>query len=63
MASARGFLSSGMAALSSEGTVPVLSEEWMIVVIRGHEEGKQALIKTEGRGSSQHVVGFISWPG
>lgn len=39
------------ATLKEAGTVPEVSEEWIMADIRGRREGRQALTRTVGRGS------------
>lgn len=46
------------AALRDEGTTPVDSEERMMEVIRGATEGRQALTRMMGRGSTWQVDDF-----
>ena len=52
--SAPGFFSIGViaAVLKDAGTVPDAREEWMMAEMRGIREGRQALTRTVGRGSS-----------
>ena len=40
------------AVLKSGGTIPVVSEEWIMAVMRGSREERQDLTKVVGRGSS-----------
>ena len=37
------------AVLKSGGTIKVESEEWMMAVVRGSREGRQAFTRTMGR--------------
>ena len=55
-----GFFSIGDTAadLRDEGTEPEDREEWMMAVIRGSREGREAITREEGRGSSWQVDGF-----
>lgn len=48
------FLTVGViaATLKSDGTVPVLSEEWITAEMMGRREGRQDLTRVVGRGSS-----------
>ena len=52
--SAPGFFRIGVmaAVLKDVGTVPVVREEWMIAEMRGIREGREALTRCVGRGSS-----------
>lgn len=52
--SAPGFVSIGViaAVLKDVGTVTVVREEWMMAEMRGTREGREALTRTVGRGSS-----------
>ena len=57
-----GFFSIGLTAadLKSAGTIPVDSEEWMMVDMRGNRQGRQDLTRTVGKGSSWQVDGLDS---
>ena len=57
---APGFLIIGVTAavLKANGTSLVLREEWIMAVMRGASEGRQALTRTLGRGSSWQVEGL-----
>lgn len=46
------------AVLKSVGTIPEVSEEWMMADIRGSREGRQDSTSVVGRGSSWHVEGL-----
>ena len=52
--SAPGFFRIGVmaAVLKDVGTVPIVREEWKIAQMRGIREGREALTKCVGRGSS-----------
>ena len=58
--SAPGFFRMGVIAadFKGAGTVPVVREEWMIAEMRGIREGRQAITRSVGRGSSWQVVGL-----
>lgn len=47
-----------IADLSDEGTIPVVREEWIMEVIKGDKEDRQAFTKVVGRGSSWQVLDF-----
>ena len=55
-----GFFRVGVTAavLKDRGTEPEVREEWIMAVIRGNREGREAMTREEGRGSSWHVDGF-----
>ena len=55
-----GFFSNGVTAadLRGDGTEPEVREEWMMVVIRGSREGREAITREDGIGSSWQVDGL-----
>lgn len=55
-----GFFSIGVTAadLRDDGTEPEVREEWMMAVIRGSREGREAITREDGRGSSWQVDGL-----
>ena len=55
-----GFFRMGLTAavLKGVGTVPVDSEEWIMVEMKGSKEGRQDLTRGVGRGSSWQVDGL-----
>lgn len=51
-----------MAAILNEvGTIPEVSNEWMIATIKGNREGRQALTKAKGRWSNWQVEDLDLW--
>ena len=52
-----GFFSVGVTAadLREDGTEPEVMEEWIMAVIRGSREGREAITREDGRGSSWQV--------
>lgn len=57
---APGFFNTGVtvAVLSRDGTEPKVREEWIMAVIRGSIEGREAITMEDGRGSGGQVVGL-----
>lgn len=55
-----GFFNIGVTAadLRDDGTEPDVREEWMMAVIRGSREGREAITREDGRGSSWQVDGL-----
>ena len=55
-----GFFRIGVTAadLRDEGTEPEVREKWMMAVIRGSREGREAITREDGRGSSWQVDGL-----
>ena len=55
-----GFFSRGVTAadLRGGGTEPVVREEWMMAVIRGSREGREAITREDGSGSREQVDGL-----
>ena len=55
-----GFLSIGETAADFRGggTEPVDREEWIMAVIKGSREGREAITREDGRGSSWQVDGL-----
>ena len=55
-----GFFNNGVTAavLRDGGTEPEVREEWMMAVIRGSREGREAITREDGSGSSWQVDGL-----
>ena len=55
-----GFFNSGVTAadLRDDGTEPEVREEWMMAVIRGSREGREAITRDDGSGSREQVDGL-----